>query len=627
MKQGELQQILFQWMPRQVAPHTRYTFTLRELWDTGRSPEEGFLTSRTLYEQQDIYGNSLFYGMDKPALLPGKRYAWQVRAISANPALAGMSNPTDDNGVYQNNGLSEIYYFDYVENCTAPLMLTAKNAGKGKAEVRWMMPGGPAGGQYRIQYRRADTGGNWMTADSYTESHQLTRLKDQTEYEYRVGAVCGSTPVYSTYDTPENAYTYSTIQRFTTDAKENAVNPAYQCGTESQVSISNREPLQGSLGLNDVFTAGDFPVTVIEADGGNGTYSGKGSIVVPYLSDTKLAVIFKNIQLNTDRQLISGVVETTYDVNETAMQFVDEGIGKTFGDTGVKNVQINYTITEITYSATPPPGRITIKGDAGSDGTTTGGEGSSEELPAGRDYQFTDKNGFVWNVDEKGTVTKSGKQAEGGKSTANNTEGVTGGTGQTGTGSITAYAVKDITVTWDAQGSTYAYDDPVTLPEQIRKTYPSVKDAEGKTVYPPFKAVVNKKEDFITAKLSYQNGKPTGGKIVFKTLDGREIEAKETGADTYRLALKGLFDYATEDITAMLVPNDSTQKQKVIGSFKLVHLGEKTIDVSLVPLDDASVKQLDDIEKELTNTYGKVGVTFNVKKESVLDISNIVSGD
>ncbi|MDO5666049.1 MAG: hypothetical protein Q4G63_12450, partial [Bacteroidia bacterium] len=209
----------------------------------------------------------------------------------------------------------------------------------------------------------------------------------------------------------------------------------------------------------------------------------------------------------------------------------------------------------------------------------------------------------------------------------NNTEGVTGGTGQTGTGSITSYSVKDISVTWDAQGSTYAYDDPVTLPEQIRKTYPTVKDAQGKTVYPPFKAVVNKKEDFITSKLSYQNGKPTDGKIVFKTLDGREIEVKETGADTYRLTLKGLFDYATEDITAMLVPNDTTQKQKVIGSFKLVHLAEKTIDVSLVPLDEASVKRLDDIEKELTNTYGKVGVMFNVKKESVLDISNIVSGD
>ncbi|CAA0244304.1 conserved hypothetical protein [Tenacibaculum maritimum] len=34
---------------------------------------------------------------------------------------------------------------------------------------------------------------------------------------------------------------------------------------------------------------------------------------MPYLADTKLAVSFTNIRINTDYQLIEGVVSTTYD--------------------------------------------------------------------------------------------------------------------------------------------------------------------------------------------------------------------------------------------------------------------------------------------------------------------------
>ncbi|MDY3548975.1 AHH domain-containing protein, partial [Riemerella anatipestifer] len=58
------------------------------------------------------------------------------------------------------------------------------------------------------------------------------------------------------------------------------------------------------------------PVTVLEAQGSNGIYSGTGYIVVPYLADTKVKVSFNNIKLNTDRKLIEGVIETTYDPTE-----------------------------------------------------------------------------------------------------------------------------------------------------------------------------------------------------------------------------------------------------------------------------------------------------------------------
>ncbi len=82
--------------------------------------------------------------------------------------------------------------------------------------------------------------------------------------------------------------------------------------------ITNQDPLQ-VLVINDVFTAGDFPVTVKEVDLSSslrdGIYNGWGYIVVPYLQDTRIKVVFNGIKINSDYQLIEGIVVTDYDQN------------------------------------------------------------------------------------------------------------------------------------------------------------------------------------------------------------------------------------------------------------------------------------------------------------------------
>ena len=104
-------------MPRQVAPNTRYIFTLKELWDLGQSPVSGFLSAPVLWSEE-TYAPTLYYGPGKSQLIPGKRYAWQVQAKSGNPVVG--ANATEDNGVYKTNGRSAIFYVDYVENCVVP---------------------------------------------------------------------------------------------------------------------------------------------------------------------------------------------------------------------------------------------------------------------------------------------------------------------------------------------------------------------------------------------------------------------------------------------------------------------------------------------------------------------------
>jgi hypothetical protein len=138
-------------------------------------------------------------------------------------------------------------------------------------------------------------------------SQLINQLADSATYQYRVGLPCGT-----------GKYVFSTAQEFTTPAA-NHIKRNFQCGVLPQTDLSNRSPLVENLSPNEVFMAGDFPVTIISASGSAGTYSGTGYIVVPYLGDTKIAVTFKNIQLNTDRQLIAGAVETTYDTTESAV--------------------------------------------------------------------------------------------------------------------------------------------------------------------------------------------------------------------------------------------------------------------------------------------------------------------
>src|SRR5690606_22080164 len=145
----------------------------------------------------------------------------------------------------------------------------------------------------------------------------------------------------------ENAgYTYSQIYEFTTALPNQAL--SYNCGITPEIEITNREPLQ-SLAVNDVFTAGDFPVTVTSANPSpfGGGWVGAGYIVVPYLQDTKVRVSFNNIKINTDYQFIEGIIETEYDPTWGGMDDTQdeiESIAQAFNN--IENLLNNWTGSE-----------------------------------------------------------------------------------------------------------------------------------------------------------------------------------------------------------------------------------------------------------------------------------------
>jgi hypothetical protein len=300
--------INFSWTPRHLnATNVSYTFEIKEILNPTLDPAFAFETSNLLYKEEDLRTTNLLYDLSKPTLIPGKKYAWRVKAISTN----GLA----ENNVFKNNGYSQINYFTYASTCEAPRYLLSEQQGSNRVKIMW--DGINTQQRYHIQYKKANTpNAEWF--DTYTVNTQtlLTNLEPGYTYEFRVGATCEPTQYGIT-----QSYTYSGIQTFAINKNDKAT--AYNCGIVPTIEIRNQQPL-GAMVTNETFMAGDFPVKVLDVQGGNGMFSGSGYIQVPYLADTRIGVTFNNIRINADYQMLDGVVETTYDPNWGNVDFIDD---------------------------------------------------------------------------------------------------------------------------------------------------------------------------------------------------------------------------------------------------------------------------------------------------------------
>ncbi|MDY0779351.1 fibronectin type III domain-containing protein [Tenacibaculum sp. IB213877] len=318
------QNILFTWTPRHSnATNVQYEFTLKELWDTQMNPQAAFLASVPFY-QTTTYSTTLLVGPAEPQLIPGKVYGWQVRAF--------VNNGVDDISVFKNDGKSEIFWFKYLEDCKAPSFVISQALNAQSVKVNWQVSNHL---RYQIQYRKQGFGDDdWFEVKSYTNEGTIYNLEPGTTYEFRVGGEC----------TQLSGFAYSNIQQFITPTNDEAA--YYNCGLMPEINITNDEPLP-TIGINETFTAGDFPVVIREVTGSNGSFSGWGYITLPFLENikeiidaaniasdgaidigkyTRVRVQFQNVQINTSYQLTQGVVETAYDADWSNIVDADEVI-------------------------------------------------------------------------------------------------------------------------------------------------------------------------------------------------------------------------------------------------------------------------------------------------------------
>ena len=573
-KKNAFQNILFQWMPRDIAPFMQYEFTLKEVWDLALVPEEAFMSGRLVY-QTKTNAPALQYTNMMPILLENKRYVWQVRALTNNPA-----NPNEQS-YFRNNGNSETFYFDLVSNCEAPRMLTAMTEST-SAQLRWsaqaMMPNQEY--PYKVMYR--EKGKSWKSQKVSMPYARVTGLKRGRTYIYKVGVACGLNAANSTSVFGEDSYVYSTEQEFTTTEQIDEKSQV-QCGVKPEIRIKNTEPLQDNLYPNTTFRAGDFPVTVINATGSNGVYSGEGYVKVPYLQDTKIKVVFNGIKLNTERQLIDGKLVTTYDETERNVQFIQEGIGEVFGDKGKKDQKMPFEVAEVQVDSIT--GRITITGKV--DPKT--GIAPKVTLPKGKDYVITDSQGKVYQLDESGKVTAKGTREQGTQLAQ-----------QAGKGDSKNPPIsnKHFKVEW-------LFNDELA------------NDTNGEI---PYKALVKGKTS--SFELRIQPADTTQYDFFFHTENGVKVEAESKGEGLYKITRKGAFDFAQEElwVVAKEKKDKKGKKEELIGKCILVHLSPKEVNVALVPTQNG--QNLQEAIAQVQQIYEKVGVTLHITTEKPFDISD-----
>lgn len=290
LRPQEPQYVTFQWTPRHTgspnsAFSTEYEFTLVELWPENRNPNDAILTSPPIY-QTTTQSTTLIYGPAETPLEPGRRYAFQVRAKS----ITGF----DELDLFKNQGRSQVHTFQYGDACNLPLNIKAKPISSAAFRVNYEPNPNHTG--FSLRYRKAnDPNATWTEVDSYFEDIEVNGLQPETRYEYQMTGGCG--PFGSEY---------SKVALVTTDAMPEVT---YACGLPPEdFDFGNNEPLP-ALQRDDILYAGDFDVKVSEATGSSGTFTGKGTVVVPYLDNLAVSVEFASISVNTEYRMTAGSMD------------------------------------------------------------------------------------------------------------------------------------------------------------------------------------------------------------------------------------------------------------------------------------------------------------------------------
>ncbi len=382
------QQVQFQWTPRHTSSpnsafETEYIFRLWEIWPEGRNPNEVARTTQPLFERT-IMTTSYFYGLNDAMLIPGRSYAWQVQAIN----LTGRD-------LFKNQGKSEVRWFKYGDECLPITNLGAEALGTDRIRITW--EGKWNHNQFVAQIRKTGEE-EWINYGTNIETQVVYDLEANTEYQIRVLPSCSAIE-----GTVENTLTLSTLEQNVED---------FDCGAEADLpTIENREPIE-QLQIGDRITAAGFTVILTELNQIGDTYTGMGFIEVPLFNSARVEAILNDIQVNTDKQLIGGTVESTLNPNgpfildmDPDEELSEEGTGEqtenaedSFDDLPETDLDIEGEIADVEYN------------ESDSTITVTDTEGNTTEI----DPETADENedGNIVIEDDEGNVYVVGDDGE-----------------------------------------------------------------------------------------------------------------------------------------------------------------------------------------------------------------------
>lgn len=346
------QVVRFQWLPMNTgSPNssfsTEYDFKMVELWPEGRDPNDAIRTQTPIYEgtitdqvnsltNMDVSSRGL---LPMPLLTPGRRYAVQLRARAQGTTGADID-------LFRNEGKSEVLVFTFGEACLVPFGLRTEILNANQARVSWN--GQPGNTEFTLQYREQNQDEWYEIKSILNTNYQLNKLNGGKIYEFRIQGICGS--VWSE-TTDATTFSLPIVEEGAFVCNPNATTPATPVG----------EP-KLDLKIGDEIKAMDHTFLITEvASVGEGIYTGKGIITIPFLNKAQLHADFTTMRVNTAMQATGGKISLTggtidpipekikntlKQVTGTATDWANKGIGFTDQATDVIH-QVDAKIDDI----------------------------------------------------------------------------------------------------------------------------------------------------------------------------------------------------------------------------------------------------------------------------------------
>lgn len=291
------QNVLFQWQPRQTKASNavKYVFELIELLTDEQDPNSAFLTTKPIFIDS-TFDTKLNYNSNYPPLMPGRKYAWRIKAKT-------YDNGGFDLSFFLNNGYSNVSIFKYRVDCKSPTMLSVSEISKSDAYITWASM--PEYENFVFSYRKKGdlSWKDFNLKGLLDPQYSLAGLSQSTPYEIKVTTVCD-----------DGSFAESFIKEFMTSnlntvSNEQAVIKRINasCGSLPPNRVPNKTLLQ-TLNVSENITSGDFTVQVTEVNGQNGIFTGKGVIELWISKLVKMNVLFDKITINSNHEIIEGKI-------------------------------------------------------------------------------------------------------------------------------------------------------------------------------------------------------------------------------------------------------------------------------------------------------------------------------
>ena len=571
------QQLTFQWTPRHTGRpnanfQTEYDFRLVEIWPDDRDPNDAMQSSIPLYETTTA-STMLMYGMAEPLLIPGRRYAWQVRARSlVNGESLAMFN---------NRGDSEVRSFRWGDACGAITEVRAEALTGGRLRLHWEAP--PTHSSYRVQYRQKGTS-RWYQQESFQPEVIITRLQPNTAYEYQVGGYCGSI-----------AAGLSTLASVGTLEE---VVPEYACGLP--VPAPNQEsanPLP-LLRVGEVIQAADFPVTVTESSGQSGRFSGRGTVALPWLREAVAQVTFQDVQINEAYQLTAGELLVTGVALEVVPEELTDALAEVYDAAeqtaqGLEHTNEALNAVEEVLPTTPEGSE-----EAPAEPTETPSSPDAENQPTATGPPPAN-GGPVPAADGPG----------GGVNGADGSPGSSGG-GPRSTAVSRAQDSVDIRVQFRPNANqVYGFDRKEH--DVLATDYPPTLIG-GETYTPAWKSVAAGRTDHVDVVAVASDSSLV---VKFRTATGRSIVAQPGAeASEQQLLVVGTTHETVDELTAYVVEADTAgnETETTVGQLNVISYDELRQKVIVVPVNDAAAPDAVRLSQDLNAIYGAAVAQWEV---------------